>query len=176
MKELTYDTARVSNTPLATFDNDAKSCYDRIIMVVALILARRLGLPANTARWMAETTACMRNHIKTAYGISSESFLRKYGPGQGNRMGPALWLVVSTFAFDRLEERGLGVSFVDPARVYSHRRVADGYVDDVTGFYNNFLESLDHNSVSILDMAKGMRHDAEAWNEQLHISGVPWSI
>ena len=43
MKELTGDTARLTNTPLATFDNDAKACYDCIIMKVALILARRLG-------------------------------------------------------------------------------------------------------------------------------------
>ena len=84
MKELTGDTARLTNTPLATFDNDAKACYDRIIMKVALILARRLGLPPKTAEWMARTTAAMRNHIKTAYGISQETFVCEHGPGQGN--------------------------------------------------------------------------------------------
>lgn len=75
MKELTGDTSRLTNTPLATFDNDAKACYDRIIMKVALLLARRLGLPSTTAEWMAKTTASMRNHIKTAYGISQDSFI-----------------------------------------------------------------------------------------------------
>ena len=84
MKKLTGDTARLTNTPLATFDNDAKACCDRIIMKVALILARRLGLPPKTAEWMARTTAAMRNHIKTAYGISQETFVREHGPGQGN--------------------------------------------------------------------------------------------
>ena len=142
MKELTYDTARLSNTPLATFDNDAKACYDRIIMKVALLLARRMGLPLQTTKWMAETTAEMRNRVKTAYGISNDSFLRKHGPGQGNRMAPALWIVVSSFAFDELEENGHGVSFADPTNTILHRRVADAYVDDVTGFFNLFFESI----------------------------------
>lgn len=55
MKEMTYETARLTATPLATFDNDAKSCYDRIVMLVAALLARRVGLPKTTAKWMNET-------------------------------------------------------------------------------------------------------------------------
>ena len=171
MKELTYDTARLTNTPLATFDNDAKACYDRIIMKVALMLARRLGLPVKTAQWMAETTAAMRNRIKTAYGISTDSFFRKHGPGQGNRMGPALWIVVSSYAFDELEETGEGVSFADPTNSILHHRVADAYVDDVTGFFNLFFESIRGDSISVERMAKGMEADAEAWNTQLDITG-----
>ena len=41
MKELTYMIARETNTPLATCDNDAKSCYDRIVILLALLLARQ---------------------------------------------------------------------------------------------------------------------------------------
>ena len=84
----------------------------------------------------------MRNHIKTAYGISQESFVREHGPGQGNRMGPALWLIVSSFALDELERDAHGVDFADPTCTIFHHRVADAYVDDVTGFFNLFFESL----------------------------------
>ena len=87
MKELTYDTARITNNPLATFDNGTRACYNRIIMKVAPLFTFWLGLPATTASWMACTTAAMGNHIKTAYGVSQESFIRAHGPSQGNQMG-----------------------------------------------------------------------------------------
>jgi hypothetical protein len=45
LKQLTYDLSRVLKTNLGTFDNDAKSCYDRIINGIAMVAARRLGMP-----------------------------------------------------------------------------------------------------------------------------------
>lgn len=32
LKELTYKMVRVTHTSLASFDNDAKYCYDRLVM------------------------------------------------------------------------------------------------------------------------------------------------
>ena len=130
-----------------------------------------MGLPARTASWMARTTAAMRNHIKTAYGISQDSFLREHGPGQGNRMGPALWLIVSSFAFEQLEQDAHGVDFCDPTFSIFHHRVADAYVDDVTGFFNLFYESIRDNNISVSSLSQGMERDAELWNKHLHISG-----
>ena len=86
-------------------------------------------------------------------------------------MGPALWIVVSSFAFDELEANGHGVSFADPENKLFHRRMADAYVDDVTGFFNLFYESIRGDSVSVAKLAAGMEKDAEAWNTQLDISG-----
>ena len=39
-KILLYEVARLTCTPLVTFDNDAKLCYDRIVMTFALMLCQ----------------------------------------------------------------------------------------------------------------------------------------
>ena len=49
--------------------------------------------------------------------------------------------------------------------------MADAYVDDVTGFFNLFFESIQGDEVRVDRLAKGMEADAEAWNVQLDITG-----
>ena len=49
--------------------------------------------------------------------------------------------------------------------------MADAYVDDVTGFFNMFYESVRGDEISVAQLAAGMEKDAEAWNTQLDISG-----
>ena len=49
LKELTYEVARYTRTDLATFDNDAKSCYDRIVMLYAMLWCQQLGMPPSDA-------------------------------------------------------------------------------------------------------------------------------
>ncbi len=46
LKRLTYNMSQQTQSNLGTFDNDAKSCYDRIVSSVAMLLACRLGMPA----------------------------------------------------------------------------------------------------------------------------------
>ena len=48
-KEMKYQYARLSKTDFATMDNDAKACYDRIIMLLATITSGHFGIP-KTAR------------------------------------------------------------------------------------------------------------------------------
>ncbi len=45
LKRLTYDITRIFRSNLGTLHNDAKSCYDRIINGLAMMAARRLGMP-----------------------------------------------------------------------------------------------------------------------------------
>jgi hypothetical protein len=47
LRHLSYDLSRQSRTNLATFDNDASACYDRIIVALAMLAARRLRMPRN---------------------------------------------------------------------------------------------------------------------------------
>ena len=39
LKQLSYDLSRQCRTNLATFDNDASACYDRIIVALAMLAA-----------------------------------------------------------------------------------------------------------------------------------------
>jgi hypothetical protein len=45
LKQLTYTLMELTQTPGGTFDNDAKACFDRIVMVLAALWGQRLGLP-----------------------------------------------------------------------------------------------------------------------------------
>jgi hypothetical protein len=61
LKHLSYDLSRQSRTNLATFDNDASACYDRIIVALATMLAaRRLCMPRNAVQTHAEALRMMR--------------------------------------------------------------------------------------------------------------------
>ena len=47
LKELTYNLAINTKTTLATFDNDATGCFDRVPCSVAMLSSRRLGATKN---------------------------------------------------------------------------------------------------------------------------------
>ena len=48
-KVLSYDMIRQTKKIAASFDNDAKGCYDKIVPPQAMINCRRLGLPKSAA-------------------------------------------------------------------------------------------------------------------------------
>ena len=92
-KELTYGLARLTRTSLASFDNDAKSCYDRVVMNLALIICQRLGSSKAAADWIGSSTKALRNYVKTGHGTSKDWFgstdksgFVKHGIGQGQRL------------------------------------------------------------------------------------------
>ena len=49
LKLLTYDNSRIYRSNLMTMDNDAKSCYDQIMISLAMLASQRLGMPALVA-------------------------------------------------------------------------------------------------------------------------------
>ena len=53
-KHLTYSLWRITQTNGMTFDNDAKACYDRVVMNLALLASQRLGMPEHICRWYAQ--------------------------------------------------------------------------------------------------------------------------
>jgi hypothetical protein len=45
LTQVTNDLCRTLKHNLARFDNDASACYDRIIVALAMLAARRCGMP-----------------------------------------------------------------------------------------------------------------------------------
>ena len=94
LKQLSYDLSRQCRTNLATFDNDASACYNRIIVALATLAARRLRMPRNAIQTHAEALRLMRYYVKTVHGISEESYQGiviepLFGTGQGSGASPA---------------------------------------------------------------------------------------
>ncbi|KAI2490526.1 hypothetical protein MHU86_24036 [Fragilaria crotonensis] len=104
LTQLTTDLCRVLRHDMARFDNDASACYDRIIVALGMLAARRCGMPKNAVRLHAEALQFMRYTVKTAYGVSESNysgtpFAPLFGTGQGSGASPAVWLSLSFFFY-----------------------------------------------------------------------------
>lgn len=55
--QLTTDLSRLLKANRARFDNDASACYDRIIVALGMLAARRLGMPKNAIKTHANASS-----------------------------------------------------------------------------------------------------------------------
>lgn len=95
IKVLLLDMMRVTREVKAVEINDAAECYDRIIPACSSLVNRRGGLCKAVMTANCEVMRNMRRHIRTAHGISEESYgdsddCRQYGEGQGKGSSPQL--------------------------------------------------------------------------------------
>ena len=183
LKELTYQVASMSRTDIATFDNDASACYDRIVTRFALLCCRAHGVPEGPCRMTAEVLDNVIHKVKTAYGISDDSYQNSidsplHGVGQGSQDGPSLWGVSSSVTFRGADRLSKGLTCVNPChdlpdRSICHTRKLDGFIDDVTGWFNRMLQELRarNSTFDVYELASGMQHDATTWQTLLDISG-----
>ena len=84
LTQLTTDLCRLLKHNLARFDNDASACYDRIIVALGMLAARRCGMPEHAIQTHADCLELMRYTIKTAHGISEDNY-------HGTPFSPLFW-------------------------------------------------------------------------------------
>ena len=75
-KTMTYEIQELTKTDWGTFDNDAKTCYDRIVVNLAMLCARQLGLPDHACNVTGGMLESARYKIKTSSGISEGEYKR----------------------------------------------------------------------------------------------------
>ncbi|KAI2509565.1 hypothetical protein MHU86_4826 [Fragilaria crotonensis] len=110
LTQLTTDLCCILHHDVARFDNDASACYDRIIVALGMLAARRCGMPKNAIRLHADALQFMKYTVKTVYGVSDANysgtpFAPLFGTGQGSGASPAVWLslvVLLLHTFDRI--------------------------------------------------------------------------
>eukprot|EP00957_Ditylum_brightwellii_P100988 7697163-Ditylum_brightwellii.AAC.2 len=103
---------------LVNFNNDAVSCYDRIIPNLANFIGRKKGLHVIITFVHATTLAEAKFKLKTALGVSKDYYQHCeaspiYGTGQGSTNLPTIWLTISSTLFDIHEELNHGAMFSD---------------------------------------------------------------
>ena len=134
---------RMSRTDGIFFDNDAKSCFDRIVMTLGSICSQHMGMPKKACELFLKTLQSMNYHIKTSFGISEEHYhsTRDYtihGPGQGGRGSPSMWLIISSIIMKCARERSKGAVVKNPFSTEEHVVThITGFVDDVTHWISN---------------------------------------
>lgn len=135
-KRVTMDILRQSKTPAIYIANDAKSCYDRIILLVAYLTMRNFGIPATVAQSTISTILNMQHYVRTSYGDSTTYYggdkweIKPHGCGQGNGYGPALWACISSPLLHILRQQGYGTKIHTPLSQTFIHMAAFSFVDD----------------------------------------------
>lgn len=172
IEEMENEISRASRKSMVKFDNDATSCYDRILASIASITSRKFGLHKNVAFVMARTLEEAKYKLKTALGVT-DSFYQHcelfpiHGTGQGSQNSPAIWCIISSVLFDCFKTKAHGATFESPDRKQSITIYMVGFVDDSTGGVNKFCAIIQPNPEELLGL---MRADAQLWNDLLWVS------
>jgi hypothetical protein len=74
LEELQVSLSYLSRSNMVVFHNDATSCYDRIVIALANLIARRFGMLSEVCAIHGDTLQDMKYYISTALGISNGSY------------------------------------------------------------------------------------------------------
>ncbi|KAI2493732.1 hypothetical protein MHU86_20802 [Fragilaria crotonensis] len=171
LNQLTTDLCRVLKVNYARFDNDASACFDRIIVALGMMAARRCGMPVEAVRTHAKALELMQYMVKTIYGVSEESYKGTaleplFGTGQGSGASPAVWLSLVVILLNTLErvvhER---ISFTSADGKIHHQRLVDAFVDDTA------IGLTDTGERSLSELVAALASVAQTWEQLLHFSG-----
>jgi hypothetical protein len=172
LEALKNDIAHCSRKPLLNLDNDAVSCYDRIIVALASLINRKYGQHRQVVLVNAQTLNQAKYQLKTELGITKTSYTNctafpLHGTGQGSGNSPMIWCFISSTLFNCHQARAYGTVFESPDRTISLSFSMVGFVDDSTSTVNWF----DNNDATIKDLLARLQQDAQLWHDLLWCSG-----
>jgi RNase H len=170
-KELKYLYARLTKTALGTIDNDAKSCFNRIMCNLAMMTSQYYGTPNNFCSLQATTLKQTVFRLRTALGDSFKTYQHTtntpiHGTGQGSCSSPALWLLISSLLMDLLESKAKGMTMINIHNELEVRQWIEGFVDNTSIFSN-----IEFISQSVSTMVEKLQHDGKIWAGLLEASG-----
>jgi hypothetical protein len=137
LDELKNEISYCSRKPLLNLDNDASSCYDRIVVSLASLINHKYGQHHNVVLVNASTLQDARYRLKTEMGISEEAYSNcvefpLHGTGQGSGNSPMIWGFISSTLFDCHQSASHGALFESPGRTVSVSFSIVRFVDDST--------------------------------------------
>jgi hypothetical protein len=74
LKRLSHDIIRQAQMDAVMLNNDASTCYDRMIPSLVMLKCRRAGMSREAAKVVLTLLQNMKYYVRTAYGISPEAF------------------------------------------------------------------------------------------------------
>jgi hypothetical protein len=174
-KQARFSVARLSRTNIASFDNDVKSCFDRIVMLVASLRAQREGMTPKACEIFLKTLDRVKYHVKTQLGISeawygTTSERTVHGPGQGGRGLPAIWVTISAMIMECLKEKSDRLTQYSTGGGAIGQTWTSGFVDDVTLWIGEMLKSLQEQD-SPEQLLQDTAEAAQWWESLLYATG-----
>lgn len=169
-KEFKYMQSSLSCIPMATMDNDAKSCYDRIVASLALLTSKHFGVSTEICETVGATLQAMHFKVRTAMGDSPITYPHSaetpiYGVGQGGTASPAFWLLVSSILIYCYQNDATGMTMRDPSNKVVLQQWIEALVDDTSIFTN-----LDQNK-DVVMLVRALEQDTQRWEKLLRVSG-----
>ena len=173
IEELMLEITRLTRKHLVMFDNDAASCYDRIVTSIMSIISQHYGSHKKVVVVWAKTLEAAQFHLKTGKMVSDKFYQHStahpiHGSGQGATNSPNGWLFICSKLFDVHEKHSTGASFCSPDRTQSITLHMIGFVDDTKDQLNDFVASP---QPPMQELVKKMEQDAQCWHDLLWISG-----
>ena len=158
-----------------SFDNDAKACYDRIVMPLALLASQHLGMPTEVCQWYQQLLSKAKYHIQLPDDISTEFYTSTtaqplHGPGQGSRAAPSLWVLVSSIIMNCMSLKSGGVTSSDPQKQKTTHYIMTGFVDDTTHWINQFDKAITGEYTKD-EMYQDTQRTAQCWEQLLYATG-----
>lgn len=177
-KHSMYSVLRLTKSNGSTFDNDAKSCYDRIVMLLASLIGQSFGMCPKVCQLFIEVLRNTKYHAKTSYGISSLEYHTTeqytiHGPGQGGRASPSIWTLISCTILQCMEDKFTGAVITCPQGKHTVQQVSSGFVDDITHWNINLPQSLttSDDEVDRNDVLQHTQESAQYWTDLLYATG-----
>jgi hypothetical protein len=172
-EELKIDICLASRKSLVNFDNDAASCYDRILAPIASLIGRKKGLHRLVTLVHATTLKEAKYKLKTALGVSEAEYSHEdafpiYGTGQGSTNSPIIWIIISSTLFDIHMKHANGASFCSPDGSVEIAFSIVGFVDDSNCQTNDFTADPQPSPAALAKLAE---EDAKLWASLLWLSG-----
>jgi Reverse transcriptase (RNA-dependent DNA polymerase) len=146
-KEMKYLYATLTRSNMGTIDNDAKSCFDRILCNVAMVISGYYGVPLRFRSMQAENLQNAIFRLQTGLGDSTVTYQHStttpiHGTGQGSCASPAIWLMISSFFMEILADRANGMTMHNILGQEHITQWIEGFVDDTSIFTNTSIKEI----------------------------------
>ena len=174
IEEMQFEIARASRKTLVQTNYDAMSCYDRIIISLAMLVSRKYGVPMFTTESNARTLENAEYRIRTELGVSETGYTHSdefpiYGTGQGSGNSPMIWCFLSCVLFNCYDDVAYATKYCNPDKTQPMDLGMVGFVDDSNGQTNDFMHN--ESPMTIPKTLHKLEHNTQAWTDILGSSG-----
>ena len=172
-EELRLDISYTTRRTLLTFDNDAASCYDRMVGNLVSLVNRKNGLHTSLTRLHGTLLQKTQHKVSTALGVTEQHYSHTpqtplYGTGQGAGNSPTIWLLISSLLFQLHDRLSHGATFYTVNDTNKLHLGLSGFVDDINAVINADNPQCE---TPIEQLMIHLQHDAQLWCDILHLSG-----
>lgn len=168
-KCLLLDFARIQRKSMILIANDAKSCYDRVILWVLYFTMKKFGMTHQIAKTSVETIKEMVHTVSTVHGQSDATYGGKdtepNGLLQGNGFAAQIWAAISSILFKIYESEGYGAKITSPISRRDTTVAGFAFVDDTD------LVDIERNDETTEQLLQRMQAGIDLWNELIEITG-----